>query len=69
MTAQTARNGNSGGTFKLPVVVHGEWAWCDIKDHAALAQELKARVHMIGGNKIMDTHVHNSSTYTHSAAP
>ena len=40
------RNGYTGGTFKLPVVVHGEQAWWDIKDHAALAQELKARVHM-----------------------
>ncbi len=37
------------GTFKLPVVVHGEQAWWDIKDHAALAQELKARVHTSAG--------------------
>lgn len=25
------RNGYAGGTFKLPVVVHGEKAWWDIK--------------------------------------
>ena len=38
------RNGYTGGTFKLPVVVHGDQAWWDIKDHAALAQELQARL-------------------------
>ena len=38
------KNGYTGGTFKLPVVVHGEKAWWDIQDHSALAKELKARL-------------------------
>jgi hypothetical protein len=29
-----------GGTFKLPVVVHGEKAWWDIQDHSALVRTL-----------------------------
>jgi len=37
-------NGYQGGTFKLPVVVHGSKAWWDIRDHAGLAKEIKERI-------------------------
>eukprot|EP00293_Proteomonas_sulcata_P010442 CAMPEP_0184294568 /NCGR_PEP_ID=MMETSP1049-20130417/5733_1 /TAXON_ID=77928 /ORGANISM="Proteomonas sulcata, Strain CCMP704" /LENGTH=53 /DNA_ID=CAMNT_0026602901 /DNA_START=503 /DNA_END=664 /DNA_ORIENTATION=- len=38
------RNGYNGDMFKLPVVTHGSKAWWDIKDHAAVAKELKERL-------------------------
>ena len=37
------RSGFTGGSFMLPVVVHGDKAWWNIASNAALAAELKSR--------------------------
>ena len=37
------RSGFTGGSFMLPVVVHGDKAWWNIASNAALAVELKSR--------------------------
>jgi len=44
------RNGYTGGTFKLPVVVHGEKAWWDIKVRNCWQKIVEKRLGARGGS-------------------